>query len=93
MMRGTIAAHVGSRALCEKVRIEMAFDGDILQIKVFSDWLGDDECAQRVAKKVNDYLHNYPAELVVSVTPSVTEKTFPDGGSSMRYTVTVVLRS
>lgn len=75
----------------------MAHDGDILQIKVFS---AHDGYAKRamdiVAGQVNVYLSNYPAELVHSIQPQVTEFTDTEGESHetcTRYTVLVTLRS
>lgn len=71
----------------------MAYDGDIIQVKVFSAWGDDDKVHHRIERQVNDYLHNYPADCVVSVVPQVSEQMFSSGASAMRYTVTVVLRA
>lgn len=68
-------------------------DQDNLQIMVFSDWGDDGKVEQKVKGQVNKFLCAYPADRIVSVIPQVTEKTFSDGTSSMRYTVTVVTRS
>lgn len=67
----------------------MAFDGDILQIKVFTETheYGGRAMAA-VTKEVNAYLSGYPANLVHSITPQVTQSE-----EMTRYTVTVVLRS
>jgi hypothetical protein len=75
----------------------MAHDGDILSIKVFTDcdkWAG--RAVHAVTKEVNDYLSNYPAELVQSLQAQVTEFTDTGGDYPVqltRYTVTVVLKS
>ena len=63
-------------------------DGDILQIKAFTDWGRTDAVLSLVENEVNKYLRNYPAELVHSIHTQVTE--LHDG---FRYTVTVTLRS
>lgn len=77
----------------------MAYDGDVLQVKVFSDvskWAS--RAIASVTTSVNEYLRNYPADLVHSVTTQVTEfrdtgGDYPQGEEMTRYTVTVVLRS
>jgi hypothetical protein len=75
----------------------MAYDGDILSIKVFTDcdkWASRAHAA--VTQEVNDYLRNYPAELVQSIQAHETEFTDTGGDYPVqltRYTVTVVLKS
>lgn len=66
----------------------MAFDGDILQIKVFTEVGHTDAIVSFVESAVNKYLHNYPADLVHSIQAQISE-----GNDWLRYTVTVTLRS
>jgi len=66
----------------------MAYDGDILQIKVFTEMGRTDAVVPLVENAVNKYLVNYPAELVHSIQAHVTES-----NDWFRYTVTVTLRS
>lgn len=63
-------------------------DGDVLQIKVFSEMGCTDAVIALVESRVNKYLANYPAELVQSIQSQITE-----GNEWIRCTVTVVLKS
>lgn len=70
----------------------MAFDGDIVQIKTFSENGKTDAVISLVENEVNKYLRNYPADLCHSIQAQVTE-TVVDSIIWFRYTVTVVLRA
>lgn len=77
----------------------MAFDGDIVQIKVFSSVHEHaSKAVTEVESNVNAYLSNYPAALVHSIQAETRDFVDPkwdiDGPELVtRYTVTVVLKA